>query len=441
MIIDVLVRYWRRLRSFSPNARFYLLSTVITGLSFSIYMLIFNLYIDSSGYPRSFLGELQSMPNLIALVGALPAGVLVDYIGRKRALLLANVGRTIASLGIVLAPGPWWLRLSMITFGVSGALWMVSGAPFMMENSTDEERNALFSANFGLQTLVGFFGTLVGGYLPTAFGGLLNVDVESAPAYAATLGVTVALSAFALIPVFLIKELPQPATDEGPGVPGRAARSFWPWHNISDMGMVMRIFIPNIVISMGAAILIPYMNLFFKETFPISDKALGTLFAVSSVVTGVATLASPLLADRWGRIRSLVITQLTSIPFLLLIGFSGAFWISGIAFWVRAALMNMGNPLYSAFAMEQVTERERATVSGLMGMSWNIGWTVGPYLSGYMQAHPAIGFRPIFLITCTLYILASVLMRIFFQRLDDRQRRAALLRELGVTDLTTERLR
>ncbi len=433
MIVQALARYWQRLRSFSPNARLYLLSTIITGLSFSVYMLIFNLYIDSSGYSRSFLGELQSMPNLISLFGAVPAGVLVDYIGRKRALLLASAGRTLASLGIVLAAGPWFLRLSMITFGISQSLGMVSSAPFMMENSTEEERNALFSANFGLQTLVGFFGTLVGGQLPSLFGGMLNVDIESATAYGATLGVTVALSALALLPVFLIEEQPRPTT--------AVARSLLPWRNIQDRGLAARIFVPNIVISMGAAILIPYMNLFFKETYPISDKVLGTLFAVSSVVTGVATLASPVLADRWGRIRALVITQLTSIPFLLLIGFSGTFWVSGIAFWVRAALMNMGNPLYSAFAMEQVSERERATISGLMGMSWNIGWTVGPYLSGYMQAHPSIGFKPIFLITCTLYVLASILEKVYFQRIDDQQRRSAFLEQMGVTDLTVERMK
>jgi MFS family permease len=280
---------------------------------------------------------------------------------------------------------------------------------------------------------VGFFGTLVGGYLPALFGGLLNVGIESAPAYAATLGVTVALSTFALIPVFLIREQPRTTTAQ--------ARSLLPWRNIQDLRLATRIFVPNIVISMGAAILIPYMNLFFKETYPISDKVLGTLFAVSSVVTGLATLASPLLANRWGRIRSLVLTQMTSIPFLLLIGFSGVLWISGVAFWVRAALMNMGNPLYSAFAMEQVSERERATISGLMGMSWNIGWTVGPYLSGYMQAHPDIGFKPIFLITCTLYVVASILARVYFQKIDDQQRRAAFLREIGVTDLTTEQPR
>jgi len=431
-------RYLRQLRSFSPNARLYLMSTVITGLGFSIYMLIFNLYVVSSGYSRSFLGELQSMPNLIALFGAIPAGVLVDHIGRKRGLLLAGIGRTLATLGIVLLPGPWWLRFSMITFGLSQSLGMVSGAPFMMENSKEEERNALFSASFGLQTLVGFFGTLVGGYLPSLFGSLLGVNVESAVAYGATLGMTVLLSVLSLIPVFMIKEQAHPSDLQVSGGPSRADRLLRPWRNLSEPRMAIKIFVPNIVISMGAAILIPYMNLFFKETYPISDKTLGMLFAVSSVVTGVATLGSPAMADRWGRIRALVMTQLASIPFLLLIGFSGVFWISGIAFWVRAALMNMGNPLYSAFAMEQVPARERATVSGLMGMSWNIGWTIGPFVSGYMQANPNIGFQPIFIITCSLYIVAAVLERTFFQRLDDRQRRAAHLRQMGVVDLTRE---
>jgi MFS family permease len=427
-----LTLYLRQLRGFSANARVYLLSEVITGLAFSVYMLIFNLYIVSQGYERSFLGELQSLPNLIALFGAVPAGMLVDSIGRKRALLLANVLQTFGSLGIVVSPGPNWLRMSMITFGMSQSLWMVSSAPFLMENSTDEERNALFSAHFGLTTLIGFVGTLVGGYLPTLFGGLLNVDIESPAAYATTLAVTVGLSALSLIPVLMIRE--------GPRQAAVSARSFLPWRNIQNPKMAGRIFLPEIIMSMGAGILIPYMNLFFKETFPISDKALGTLFAVSSVITGVATLGSPLLATRWGRIRSLVYTQLLSVPFLLLIGFSGIFWVSALSFWVRAALMNMGNPLFNAFAMEQFSERERATVSGLMGMAWNIGWTVGPFVSGYMQAHPSIGFPPIFLITCACYILASVLEKAFFQRLDDEQRRAGLLKRLGVQDLTGQRI-
>jgi len=431
-MIGVLVRYVRRLSGFSRNARLFLLSSIVSGLSFSLYSLFFNLYVVSQGYSRSFLGELQSMPHLIALIGTIPAGVLVDHIGRKRALVVSNVCWTLSYLGIVLSPGPWLLRLSMIGFGISQSMWMVSSAPFMMENSTEEERNTLFSANFGLQTLIGFLGTLVGGYLPTFFGNALGAGIESATAYGATMAVTTVLVALGTVPIFFIKEKPRAA--------GAASSSFRPWRNLSKPGLTVRIFIPNIIISMGAAILIPYMNLFFKETYPISDTVLGTVFAVSSVVTGVATLASPLLADRWGRIRSLVITELASIPFLLLIGFSGVLWVSAFSFWMRAALMNMGNPLYNAFAMEQFNERERATVSGLMGMSWNIGWTVGPFVSGYMQEQPAIGFRPIFVVTCVLYVLAALTMSRFFQKMDDRQRRAAFLRRAGISDLTHDQV-
>lgn len=428
MIAQVLIRYWASLTSFSPNARYYLLSEVIIGLSYGIYALIFNLYVDSMGYPRSFLGELQSLPNLIALFGAVPAGVLVDFIGRKRALLLSGLARAAATMGIVLAPDANWLRMSMILFGAAGSLWMVTSSPFMMENSADEERNALFSAHFGLTTLVGFFGTLMGGYLPTVFGSLQGVDVESPGAYGATLGVIVLLSAVSLVPLFMIKEGPRRVADR--------ASSVLPWRNITDRGMAARIFVPNIVISMGAAILIPYMNLFFKESFSIPDRSLGMVFAVSAVITGIATLASPIMADRWGRIRPLVMTQLASIPFLLTIGFAPGVGFAVFAFWMRAALMNMGSPLYDAFAMEQVAEKERATVSGLMGMSWNLGWTIGPYLSGVMQDNPNIGWQPIFVITCFLYVTAAVLVKVFFQRLDDRQRRAALLKELGVVDVT-----
>jgi MFS family permease len=432
-MIRMIGRYWRRLGRFTPNARHYLLSSVIYALGYNINWLIFNLYIDSSGYSRSFLGELQSMPYVVSMIGTLPITVVVDRIGRKRALIVAMIGQLAAGVGIVVAQGPWWLRLSMIVTGLAGTLWMVSASPFMMENSTEEERDGLFSASYGLQTLVGFVGTLVGGYLPTVAGRLLAVGVESVTAYRATLAVMAALYALAALPLLAIEERPRSGPAE--------RRSMLPWDNVGDKGLVLRIFAPNIIISMGAAILIPYMNLFFKETFAISDRLLGTLFAISSVVTGVATLASPLLAERWGRIRSLVMTQVVSIPFLLMIGFSPVFWVAGVAFWVRAALMNMGNPLFSAFAMGQVPERERAVVSGLMGMSWNIGWAVGPYLSGTMQQNPQIGFRPIFVVTCSLYLVASILTSRFFQRMDDRQRLEAQMRALGVTLIFQERAR
>jgi len=131
-------------------------------------------------------------------------------------------------------------------------------------------------------------------------------------------------------------------------------------------------------------------------------------------MTGVATLSAPLLARRMGHVRAIVFSQLASIPFLLTLGFSPWLGVAVTAFWVRAALMNLGNPLYSAFAMEQVDEASRARVSSLLGMGWNIGWSVGPYLSGLMQMR--VGFGPIFLVTTAAYIIGAATVHLLFAR-------------------------
>ena len=90
---------------------------------------------------------------------------------------------------------------------------------------------------------------------------------------------------------------------------------------------------------------------------------MGTLFSAASLFTGLSILASPWLAHRLGgRIKAIVYAQAASLVFLLTIGFSPWLGLAMIGFLGRGALMNMVNPLYSAFAMEQIDENEQGTV-------------------------------------------------------------------------------
>jgi MFS family permease len=133
---------------------------------------------------------------------------------------------------------------------------------------------------------------------------------------------------------------------------------------------------------------------------------------LSSVVTGLATLAAPLLAQRWGKVRSVALAEAASLPFLLIIGFAPSLPLVVLAFWFRGALMNLGGPIYSAFTMEHVTKAERATVNAFSSVTWNIGWAVCPYLSGVIQQQ--WGFGPLFVMTSALYGLAAALTYVFF---------------------------
>ena len=140
---------------------------------------------------------------------------------------------------------------------------------------------------------------------------------------------------------------------------------------------------------------------------------MGTLFGLSSLFVGVGSIVGPRLTTiLGGKIRTVAFTQFASVIFLLMLGFTGSYWIAGIAFLFRGALMNMSAPLYSAFCMEQTHERHQGFISSILNIAWQVGWSIGPYISGLVQI--SYGFTPLFITTTVLYLLAIGFMWIFF---------------------------
>ena len=133
------------------------------------------------------------------------------------------------------------------------------------------------------------------------------------------------------------------------------------------------------MIGCGAAISIPYMSIFFRDTFAISDQTPGIVFSLSALMTGVGSLIALRLTTELGsKIRAIVLTQSLSVVFLLILGFSPFFGLAAVAFLLRSALMNMSVPLYDAFSMDHVCKQEQATVVSVKELAWQASWTVGP---------------------------------------------------------------
>jgi predicted MFS family arabinose efflux permease len=176
----------------------------------------------------------------------------------------------------------------------------------------------------------------------------------------------------------------------------------------------LKLAIPNLVIGLGAATLVPYFNVFFAERFQMGDSTLGILFSLGSLLTGIGCIIGPrLVGNLGGKVRTVVLGQGASLVFLLLIGFSPWPWLAIIGFLARGALMNMVAPLFDAFALEQSHETEHGAVNSIRNLAWNIGWAVGPYISGLVQQR--YGFAPLFVSTAILYALAITLTWIFFR--------------------------
>ena len=154
------------------------------------------------------------------------------------------------------------------------------------------------------------------------------------------------------------------------------------------------------------------MNLFFRNVHLQSDAVIGTMFAWGSLAMAIGLLIAPALAEKYGKIEIVVLTQALSVPFLALLGFSPIFTLSLVAYYVRIMLMNMSSPVYSTFVMEQVDGKYRAMVASLSSMANQFGWAFSPTISGFIQVR--YGFKPAFMLTIVFYVIAISMYYVWF---------------------------
>jgi len=401
---NVLKVYWTRVRQFSPNARLYLLSAILTGAALGVYRLLFNFFVLSLGLDEGVAGQLTSITSTTALVLALPMGYLADLLGRKKSLILGGILTSAAIAGMVFWPEKGMLYLMGVVFGAAQGLSAVTMAPFLLENSGEQERTYLFSLSSGAQMTASFLGNSVGGHMPSWIGSALGIGATSSQAYGISMLLVAGAALVGLLPFFFMK-MPQLKKSE------RAL--FAPLAYAAKKPILLtKLILPMLITSIGAGLLMPFMNIFFREVYSKPDPVVGNILAWGALAMGVGLFLAPPIAERTGKIQLVVVTQGLSIPFLALLGFAPWFWLSAGAYYVRIALMNMSGPVYQTFVMEHVEPEARATVASLVSMANSFGWALSPSVSGWLQVK--YGFGPVFLCTITLYAVSVFLYWMFF---------------------------
>ena len=400
----VVKTYIERVRAFSPNARKYLLSIMIFGAGFGIHRILFNFFLRSLGYDETFMGLLSTVSSMTVLIAALPMGYLADILGRKLSLVISGVVIGASILFMVTLPTVPIMIITNVLMGVGSSLGSVTSGPFLMENSGDVERTYLFSISSGLRMAAFSLGDWVGGFLPTWFGNFLDVSAVSSRAYAWAIGVAGVMVIIAVLPRLLLKRNKMPFDQRSAFAPISYARE--------HPGMLTKLLLPMFITSIGAGLIMPFMNIFFSNVHNQPDPVIGTMFAWGSLAMGIGLILAPAFADRYGKIRVVFFTQALSIPFLVLLGFSPLYGLSALAYFVRLTLMNMSSPVYQTFVMEQVDSESRAMVASLNSMVHSFGRAFSPVVSGWMQVN--YGFGPPFMGTIILYILAIGMYYAFF---------------------------
>ena len=407
-----------RFRGFEPDARRFLLVTLVAGAATSLWWIDFNLYLASLEFSPARIGLISAGGSAAMALSAFPASALSDRYGRRAVMIGGVVASIVAVTGLVGTSNELAILLLVALFGVGSEAVAVVATPFMTEHSRPEHRSELFAAQYALTSVTNVIAAALGGVVARVIADSLGFAADGPQTYRVILAFMALLLAAGLLVVLRLR-------DDRPVAGARLAAGSSSMARlglaIGDRRTFLRILLPGLLIAVGAGQVIPFLNLFVQTKFGLDLVALNGLFALTSIGTMAAILYQPTVARRFGRLRSVVLVQGASIPFLIVLGFSPLLWMVIAAMAVRNSLMNAGNPIFSAFAMDQVSPAERATLSAAMSLLWSVGWIVGGVY--YAAAQAALGFDAgyalDFLTIIVLYSVATTLYWRWFRHADE----------------------
>lgn len=369
------------------------------GMGFSGFRLLFNLYLKAIGMPEGRIGNIISVTTVGTLIMAIPASLIIRRWSIKKLLVLSTPVALVTYLVQVSTVQYKTILIAGLVSGLATVFFQIAAAPFFMRHSESRERPYLFSMNFAASLAASVLGSLLGGYLP---GRIERGALNAYQSYQITLYLFGGLVLLALVPYLLIREHSALKTES---------------HQFRFHGnriLIIKIFVPNLITGLGAGLTVPFINLYFQNALHASTQSIGIYYSLSQVLMITGVLVAPVIAGRIGKIRTVVFSQLLSIPFLVIMGSTRLLALAVPAFLIRAALMNMAQPLFTNFAMEKVKEGEQALTNALLVIAWTAGWGLSANIGGLLIEK--FSYTVPFLTTSAIYLASSILMHQFFVR-------------------------
>ena len=186
-------------------------------------------------------------------------------------------------------------------------------------------------------------------------------------------------------------------------------------HKNYDWQLIFRAISPLILISVGAGLTIPFVNLFFNSVFNFSSSNFSFLGSLTALLVFIFSLLVPTLRKKYGYWATIVIVQSLAIVFLVIMSLtelyaahSYAIVIAVAAYILRQPLMHMAHPASNELMMNYVGKKNQELISALSSSLWSASWFISAKIFEWLRI---LDFRyyEIFLITALFYVLGVIL--------------------------------
>ncbi len=419
-------RYFSHFSSFHPDIRRYLAGAFLFNIGSSINDLLYNLYLKLLGYSDSFIGSMISLHSLGVLLLCIPAAFLARKYSHRRMLLVSISLVALFQFLRAIFPHEWLVPCFNVVLGLAVSASRVIPAVLLMRLSGSEERAFVFGSNAALSMLGIMLGNYVGGHLP-------NLLIKGVSLFGTTLLLNDAYqvslcigSGVMTLSVFFYAQLSASEETRFSATESLISEFLAQIPSRERLLHIFKIIMPHTIVALGAGAVIPFIPLYLHQTFGATSAEIGNTMSLVQSAVVVGYLLSPIISRRFGVLKSIIIVQLASLPFMAIMGFHSSLVIVTVAFLFRNVLMNMSGPFVEQFNMEHVRDEEREFTSSLDIFFWNLSWAIMPALAGVVIEQ--VGYKPLFLITISFYALSSFVYLAMLQA-QKRAERSALVFE------------
>lgn len=406
------MEYGQAVRSFSRNARLFIVHVIGMDTVHGTSLVLVNLYFLAVGLSIEFIGLRLLLGGIAGAIFSVPAGLISDRIGRKWSFIIGDGIGAALYLITIFSVDQGVLLTTGVLAAIFGTLHGVSEPAFMAENSESRERVHLFSVSDGLRTLSAMVGGLLGGFVPFLAASL----ADKVTLYRASIFIGIAIWGLSLIPALMLRGHDRPSERAPSGLRHLFA-------GVRHPDRVLRLVAVGGMIALGFGFVGPLFNVFFSEGLHAHTHDIGVTFASGSLFLALAALAAPFLAARMTKVQAIVGTRLLAVPFILLIGLSPSLatvttvlTLAGVAYVARIVLANAAGPIAEAFSMEILDPGERGTMVGLRSAAQQTLSGIGAFAGARLMA--AGDYVTPFVAMAALYGASSVLFWIWFRPLE-----------------------
>ncbi|MBN1642713.1 MAG: MFS transporter [Anaerolineae bacterium] len=355
----------------------------------------FPLYASALGYSAARISALTTVRMFLAMLASLIGGTLCDTLGRKRTLLLGNLGFVVGGL-LFLTPNPWWIAILWSLSGFGSGLHTLGGQSYLID--------AARSAYLGVLTALFNWGYTLGGALASPIAGYL-IDQWNYRAYGG------ALTLFALATVAINVTLLPRVAAPGEGIARRRA-GLMGYGDVARRREVVLLvcmrFLPTVYWGTASAF-VPLLLDAAGATVPV----IALYATVSQVVASLAQIVVGRAADRYGP-RGVTLATFCALTASVTVTatFASNLWVAFVSGTLSAAAAWSLSTLLPSWVSLVTLPEERGRTLGWIHLWWNAAMMGGSVLGGALFEQGA-GLP--FLVAALLSLAAIGVTVVFFR--------------------------